>query len=125
MNSGKIIKVRVSRFNPALDQKQPEFRTYEVPITEAVSVLNVLQYINEQYDGGLAFYVSCRRGLCAGCAVRVNGKPKLACTELVTGDLTIEPLSQHRVLKDLLLKNSFEQEEPPEGSKGQKAEDQG
>jgi succinate dehydrogenase/fumarate reductase iron-sulfur protein len=104
----KIVKVRIFRSNPARKQNDPGYQTYDVPIVERMSVLNVLQYINERYDGGLAYYVSCRRGLCSGCAVRVNGRPRLACTELVDSDITIEPISEDRVLKDLLTKCSTE-----------------
>jgi len=74
-----------------------------VPVVQGMSVLNVLQFISENYDGGLAYYISCRRGNCAGCTIRVNGKSKLACSEMVTDDLILEPVSKDRVIKDLLI----------------------
>ena len=61
--SNKEIKVKVFRFNPARD-KEAKYQAYNVPIVERTSVLNVLQYISEHYDGGLAYYISCRRGAC-------------------------------------------------------------
>ncbi len=95
------IEVRVFRFNSAVDQ-EPRYEVYRVPLIEGSSVSNVLQYINEEYDGGLAHYLSCRRGICAECMVRVNGRAVLACTELVRGDITIEPVKKDRVVKDLV-----------------------
>ena len=100
------IKARIFRCNPGEGQRAGSYAVFDVPLREKMSVLNVLQYVNEHYDGGLAYYVSCRRGLCSGCGVRVNGKAKLACVELVSGDLTIEPLSEDRVVKDLLVHDS-------------------
>ena len=101
----KEIKVKVYRYNPAKDSS-PRYETYEVPITIGMSIYNVLQYINENYDGGLSHYCSCRLGLCKGCIVRANGKTMMACTELAENDMTLEPGNKKKVVKDLLL-NDF------------------
>ena len=101
--------MKVYRFNPAKD-KEVRYQTYVVPLAGQMSVLNVLQYINEHYDGGLAYYASCRIGKCTGCIVRVNGKSRLACTEPVQGDLTLEPVSPKQVIKDLLVKHAGKEE---------------
>lgn len=97
----RTIGVKVFRFNPFVDRK-PRYEVYRVPFIEGSTVSNLLQYINEEYDGGLAHYLSCRRGICTECMVRVNGRAVLACTELVHGDVTIEPVKQDRVIKDLV-----------------------
>jgi len=100
-NKQRTIKVKVFRFNPYSD-KEPRFEVYKVPFVEGSTVSTVLQYINEEYDGGLAHYLSCRLGICTGCMVKVNGKTVLACTELVQGDITIEPVKSDGVVKDLV-----------------------
>ena len=69
----------------------------------AMSVFNVLEYINEELDGGLAFYVSCRQGLCRGCVVRLNNQPVFACTELVSTDIVIEPFDMENAVRDLVI----------------------
>jgi succinate dehydrogenase/fumarate reductase-like Fe-S protein len=97
----QTINVTVLRFSP-VEGKGERYVTYEVPFVPGWSVTNVLNFINENLDGGLSHYVSCRRGICGDCSVRVNGKPKLACMEIVTGDITLEPLSKERVIKDLV-----------------------
>ena len=103
MNETREISVKVFRFNPRQGETKSRMETYTVAIVEGgTSVMNVLHYISEHYDGGLAYYASCRRGACAGCAVRVNGKVRLACLEIVDGDLVLEPVAEDRVLKDLL-----------------------
>lgn len=104
MENSKEIKVKIFRFSPLKGDKGGKYETYSVPVVQGMSVLNVLQFISENYDGGLAYYISCRRGNCAGCTIKVNGKPKLACVEIVKGDLTLEPVSQDRVIKDLIVK---------------------
>lgn len=101
MNDQEKIRIKVFRFT-ANEDKEPRYETYEVPLIRGRSIFNVLQYINENYDGGLAHYVSCRVGLCTGCVMRVNGKPKMACTTLAHEDMTIEPISEDRVVKDLI-----------------------
>jgi succinate dehydrogenase/fumarate reductase iron-sulfur protein len=98
----KKIQVKVYRHNPAKDPSS-HYDTYEVPITTGMSIYNVLQYINENYDGGLSHYCSCRLGVCKGCMVRVNGKPMLACAELAEKDMTIDPVNKKKVIKDLLV----------------------
>lgn len=98
----KKIKVKVYRYNPWKDSS-PRYETYEIPITTGMSIYNVLQYINEHYDGGLSHYCSCRLGVCKGCMVRVNGKAMLACSELAETDMTLEPVNKKKVIKDLLV----------------------
>jgi len=96
------IEIKIRRWSPEVDRK-PHYQTYQVPYQEMMSVANALQYINEHFDGGLAYGLSCRNGLCMGCVMRVNGKAVLACKEIVKGDLIIEPLDEKRVIKDLIM----------------------
>ena len=98
----KIINVKVYRYDRGKDAAS-RYEEYKVPITVGMSIYNVLQYINENYDGGLSHYCSCRLGVCKGCMVRVNGKAMLACSELAEGDMTIEPVNEKKVIKDLLI----------------------
>ena len=77
-------------------------KSYQVPYSEGLSVLGVLQYIQENFDPTLAFYSSCRMGKCTGCFVNINGKTRLACTTIVTGNLKILP-SNGKVIRDLVV----------------------
>ena len=98
----KIIKVKVFRCDPNEDNTH-RYETYDVPISSGMSAYNVLQYINENIDGSLSYYCSCRIGVCKGCMMRVNGKATLACSEIVEDDVTLEPINEKKVIKDLLV----------------------
>jgi succinate dehydrogenase / fumarate reductase iron-sulfur subunit len=47
-------KITVFRYNPEAGIK-PKYETYEVPYYSGMTVLDVLLYIREEYDTGLAF----------------------------------------------------------------------
>jgi succinate dehydrogenase/fumarate reductase iron-sulfur protein len=98
----KRITVKVFRYNPEKEEK-PKYEAYEVPFEEKMTVLDVLTYIYENYDGSLAFRRSCRVGICGVCMVRVNGKAVLACTKIVNEkNMTIEPLPRVKIVRDLV-----------------------
>ena len=97
-----IISVRCFRFDPSVD-REPRYQEYEMPVEFGVSVMNVLDYIYENLDGSLAYYSNCQRGICGRCAMLVEGRRVLACTEMVTGDVTLEPLPGRMVVRDLVV----------------------
>jgi len=100
----KKIKVKVFRFDPAVDEES-YFDQYEVPLVEGSSAFDVLDYIYQNLDGTLAYYdhAGCALGICAKCTGRINGKPGLLCQTIVHGDITLEPLSPDGVVKDLVV----------------------
>ena len=100
--NNKEIQITVLRRSPSSSDKG-YYQTWSVPWSEGMSVLNVLRYINEIYEGGLAYYASCRIGVCQGCFARVNGKPVRICTEIVNEDIKVEPLKGYPVIRDLLV----------------------
>ena len=67
--------------------------------------MDALDYIYQNQDGTLAYYdhAGCSLGICGRCAGKVNGKPGLVCQTPVEGDITVEPLNQEKVLKDLVI----------------------
>ena len=100
----KTITVKVFRFDPSLDE-EPHYQSYEVPIIEGMSAMNVLDYIYQNLDGTLAYYdhAGCSLGICSRCAGRINGRAGLFCQTLVTEDVCLEPASTSRVVKDLVI----------------------
>ncbi|MBW1930466.1 MAG: VOC family protein [Deltaproteobacteria bacterium] len=101
--------VKVYRYDPATDI-EGEFREYEIPDTPGQSVMDALDYIHQNLDPSLSYYSHsrCAHGICARCAVRVNGENVLACVHpLPDNDVVyISPISKDRVMKDLITKKS-------------------
>lgn len=91
------------RFDPHAN-KEPRYQTYEVPLVEGMSVLDVLDYIYENLDSSLAYYdhAACRYGVCGRCTLVVNGRACVACQTPVTGDITIEPVPKSKIVRDLV-----------------------
>ena len=111
--SGNIMKVKVFRFDPSVDQ-EPYFQVYDVPSAEGLSAMDVLDYIYENLDGSLAYYdhAGCSLGICGRCTGRINGKPGLLCqTPVGPGQLTLEPLNKNKIIKDLVPSKSRDAED--------------
>lgn len=98
--------VRVARFDPERESA-PRYQSYAVPIPEGWSILNVLTYIFEELDPTLAFYGPCRIGKCVACHVKVDGKTRLACTEVAARqDMTIDGMTHRGLIRDLVIDRS-------------------
>ena len=99
-----VIIAKILRFDPATDE-EPHFETYEVPKYEVgrQTVAKVLEYIFEKIDPSLSYYVTCNRALCNGCVAMINGKAGLLCMTETTDEVTVEPVPQHRVIRDLVV----------------------
>jgi succinate dehydrogenase/fumarate reductase-like Fe-S protein len=78
-------------------------QTYDLPDMPGASISTLLQHISRHIDGGVAYYLSCRRGLCAACVVRVNGKNEMACVTLGLDGMVIEPTQQRLMIKDSVM----------------------
>lgn len=100
----ETFKAKVFRYDPDVDE-EPSFKTYEVPYSDGMVVLDALHHIHEKIDGTLAYRWACRAGQCGSCAVIINGKPKIACRTAVERrkDITVRPLLQFPVVKDLVV----------------------
>jgi len=104
------IKVKISRCDPmGKGICMPFLQAYDLEAREGMTVLDALHVIKDEDDGTLAFRMSCRSAICGSCAVNINGFPKLACkTQIVpeynkTNAIVVEPLSNYRVIKDLIV----------------------
>jgi succinate dehydrogenase/fumarate reductase iron-sulfur protein len=104
MAEEKII-AKVFRYDPSVDA-EPTYNTYEVPWKELITGLEVLVYINENYEA-IEFDSCCRSSLCGRCSMMINGTPGLACwTALEPGEVTFEPLRGFPVIRDLITDHS-------------------
>jgi len=95
-------KVKILRFDPESDVA-PHFETYRFPFENGMSVLDVAIYIYEQIDGTLGFSYCCRNSHCGLCGAKINGRPGLMCRESATREMTLEPLDNLTVRRDLMV----------------------
>lgn len=105
------IKIKIKRFNPneGEESREPYFQVYNVEAGEGMTVLDALLKIADEDDPTLSFRRSCRSAICGSCAVSINGHAKLACkTQILPerhkfGEILVEPLANHAVMKDLIV----------------------
>jgi succinate dehydrogenase / fumarate reductase iron-sulfur subunit len=100
------LTVKILRYHPEKDKK-PHYETYTVEAEPTERVLDVLEYIKGHEDGSLTFRRSCAHGVCGSCAMRINGRNRLACKTLIqdlgTDHVTVEPILGLPVIKDLVV----------------------
>jgi succinate dehydrogenase/fumarate reductase iron-sulfur protein len=95
------IRVRIARFDPALDSA-PHFDQFEVPAKPLMRIIDVLDYVHETLQVDIGYRWLCTSKKCGTCAIKVNGSPKLACWDEALPDMTIEPLDNLPVVRDLV-----------------------
>jgi fumarate reductase (CoM/CoB) subunit B len=96
------VTAEIRRYEPGQDA-EPRYDRFEVSGLENMSVLDVVRSIYENQAPDLAYQFACRIGRCGTCAVRVNGRPVLACQERCKARMRIEPLTPFPVLRDLVV----------------------
>src|SRR5581483_9521932 len=99
------IAIECLRYDPERD-REPSYRTYEVPYTDTMSVLQGLQHIKDHLDGSLTFRWSCRMAVCGSCGMMLNGEPALACRAFLRdfgGHVRVEPLAHFPIVRDLVI----------------------
>jgi succinate dehydrogenase / fumarate reductase iron-sulfur subunit len=102
------VRLKVRRTDP--ERGDRGFSRYEVDAPENVTLLDALIHVREYEDGTLALRCSCRSAICGSCAMRVDGRARLACrakvVALTRGDqsheITVEPMGNMPVIKDLV-----------------------
>jgi succinate dehydrogenase iron-sulfur subunit len=83
-----------------------QFEAFAIPRREHQTVLDVVTEIQREHDPTLSYRFACRVGMCGSCAMVVNGRPRWTCRTRVSevaenGQLTLEPLRNFVVVKDL------------------------
>lgn len=81
-------------------------QTFEVPLYESQTVLDVVSWIQQNADPTLSYRFACRVGMCGSCAMMVNGVPRWTCRTHVRkvlkgGAMQVGPLRNLPVIKDL------------------------
>lgn len=135
----KYYTFKIKRFLP---EETPSVRwdEFRIKLNRMERIIDGLIKIKETRDGTLTFRKSCAHGVCGSCAMKINGKNRLACQTLVKDMpevIEIEPLPALPVIKDLVVdmtlffeKNDrvlpylINDEPPPERERLQSPDDQ-
>lgn len=135
----KYYTFKIKRFLP---DETPSVRwdEFRIRLNRMERIIDGLIKIKETRDGTLTFRKSCAHGVCGSCAMKINGKNRLACQTLVKDMpevIEIEPLPALPVIKDLVVdmtlffeKNDrvlpylINDEPPPERERLQSPDDQ-
>ncbi len=86
------------------------YETFELPDFGPTSISSALQYVARHLDATIGYYLSCRRGLCACCVVRANGKIETACVVPVSDGMVIEPIRHDLLVADTVVDLSMARE---------------
>ena len=103
------VSMRVKRYDPELKENKSWWQDYKLGIHANATILDALIKIREEVDGSLALRCACRASICGSCGMRVNGRARLVCKtrleEIIQkdGELNIEPLANHSVIRDLVV----------------------
>jgi succinate dehydrogenase / fumarate reductase iron-sulfur subunit len=108
---GETFRLRLSihRFDPHTGRRWVQ--GYELEAGRILRFTDLFRRINDEQDPTLAWNSSCEHAQCGTCAVKVNGKPLLACELLVenaiaefgTREFCIEPITAAPVVRDLVV----------------------
>jgi succinate dehydrogenase/fumarate reductase iron-sulfur protein len=79
--------------------------SFQVDVVEPAVVLDVLLAL-QRLDPTVGFRYSCRVGMCGTCAIRIDGRPALACQTQIPAaaeGLLLQPLAGLPVVRDLIV----------------------
>ncbi len=98
---GDIVTLTIRRFDRS--EGTAAYQDFNVPYRKWMRVLDALNELAEQGATDLAYRWFCGSKMCGTCAVRMNGREVLACWEAVEPAMTIEPLRNLPVIRDLVV----------------------
>src|SRR3954467_9226417 len=106
--------LKIRRYDP--ESGQPAYwQEFDVDLAPERSVLDGILQARAEQDGSIGIRCSCQAAICGSCAVRINGKTRLACnTKIATAaeepqartgldEIVVEPMANFPVLKDLIV----------------------
>jgi len=109
MEESYTVTLKIKRYDP--ETKNFWIQSYTLNVGGILRFTDVFRKINKEIDPTLVWGSSCEHGQCGSCAVKINGKPLLAC-ELLVGNAVkkfgattfkVEPITVAPVLRDLMV----------------------
>lgn len=74
-------------------EHSPRVETFVLEASPNTTILECLNQIKWEQDGSLAFRKNCRNTICGSCAIRVNGRPALACKQTLQAEVKLAALA--------------------------------
>ncbi len=109
LREGEMLTLRVARWDPSTEPAG-RWETFQVPYGKRMRVLDALEYANERLGADIAYRWFCGSRRCGQCAMVVNGEAKLTCWEPAERTMTIEPLKNLPLVRDLVIdRNPYEE----------------
>jgi len=105
--------LKVYRYNPESGEPA-SWDDFKVDLPEHMSVLDGILQVKAREDGSVGIRCSCQAAICGSCAIRINGKTRLACNTKIStaaaeasktngGTVVVEPMANFPVIKDLIV----------------------
>ena len=106
--------LKLYRYDPESGEP-PYWENYVVELPDHMSVLDGVLQVRARQDGSIGIRCSCQAAICGSCAVRINGKTRLACNTKISlaadeaasrtgiGEIVVEPMANYPVIKDLIV----------------------
>ncbi len=101
---GRLLKIKILRFDPKVKDSIPEVKTYRVKEAPGMTLFIVLNEIREKQEPSLQYDFVCRAGICGSCGMIINGRPGLACrtsTNSLSAEIRLAPLPVFELIGDL------------------------
>ncbi len=92
------MKIKIKRYPEGIEE-------FHIDICKSLTLLDLLYVIKESFDPTLTFRSMCRAGVCGTCAIKMNGKPVLACSTRIAPteeEIQLEAIDGFKVIKDLV-----------------------
>ncbi|WP_366921955.1 succinate dehydrogenase iron-sulfur subunit [Metallumcola ferriviriculae] len=110
--SREFIHLKVKRQDDA--NSQSYWEEFKIPYKPNMNVVSVLMEVrknpvnaNGQKVSPVVWECNCLEEVCGACSMRVNGKPRQACSALIDkidqSPIMLEPLSKFPVIRDLMI----------------------
>src|SRR3954452_8670182 len=106
--------LKLYRYNPESGDAA-HWENYDVDLPDHMSVLDGVLQARAKQDGSIGIRCSCQAAICGSCAVRINGKTRLACNTKLSlaadeatnrtglNEIVVEPMANYPVIKDLIV----------------------
>ena len=101
---GRLLKIKILRFDPKVKNNRPEVKTYQVQEAPGMTLFIALNEIREKQEPSLQYDFVCRAGICGSCGMIINGRPGLACrtsTNFLPAEINLVPLPVFELIGDL------------------------